>query len=178
MAHLRDVGHAVGEYVGDGQGDGDAEGELEEPMDVGAGPDADEGLIDEDEDSSDNAHPLLFFYDCEATGFSIYDDHITEIAAKVVRVPLNSVSKPSFSSLIHTPHNIPKKGMLKNIHFDYTYLMIHVSAVSAITGITTALLRHEQPLSAVLQDFLKWLVLTTQEVSEASHAPHFPGIYK
>ena len=46
----------------------------------------------------------------EATGFSIYDDHITEIAAKVVGVPPSAVSQPSFSSLVHTPRNIPKQG--------------------------------------------------------------------
>ena len=34
------------------------------------------------EDSSGDAYPLLFFYDCETTGFSVYDKHITEIAAK------------------------------------------------------------------------------------------------
>ena len=32
---------------------------------------------EEQEDSSEQAHPLLFFYDCEATGFSIYEEHIT-----------------------------------------------------------------------------------------------------
>ena len=111
MAHLRDVGHAVGEYVGDGQGDGEVEVDMEVPPDRDDESDADDGLNDEDEDSTGNAHPLLFFYDCEATGFSIYDDNITEIAAKVVGVPLNSVSKPSFSSLVHTPRNIPKRGI-------------------------------------------------------------------
>jgi len=52
----------------------------------------------------------------EATGLSIYDGHITEIAAKVAGVPLSSLSQPCFSSLVHTPHNIPKKGkkMYKN----------------------------------------------------------------
>ena len=111
MAHLRHVGHAVGEYVGDGQGDREVEVDMEEPPDRDAESDADEGLNDEEEDGSDNAHPLLFFYDCEATGLSIYDDNITDIAAKVMGVPLNSVSKPFFSSLVHTPHNIPKRGI-------------------------------------------------------------------
>ena len=61
------------------------------------------------EDSCEQAHPLLFIYDCEATGLSIYDDHITETAAKVVGVPLSSLSQPSFSSLVHTTRKIPKK---------------------------------------------------------------------
>ena len=62
------------------------------------------------EDSSEHGHPLLFFYDCEATCLSIYNDNITEIAPKVVGVPQSSVSQPSFSSLVHTPRHIPKKG--------------------------------------------------------------------
>ena len=111
MAHLRDIGHAVGEYMGDGQGDREVEVDMEVPPDRDGESDADDGLNDEDEDSTGNAHPLLFLYDCEATGFSIYDDNITEIAAKVVGVPQSSVSKPSFSSLVHTPRNIPKKGI-------------------------------------------------------------------
>ena len=60
--------------------------------------------------SSDNAHPLLLFYDCETTGFSVYAEHITEIAAKVVGVPLSSCSQPTFSSLVKTSRNISKKG--------------------------------------------------------------------
>lgn len=111
MANLQDVGHATGEYVGDGWGDGENEVDMEEPPERGAESDGDEGLKDEDKDSTDEAHPLLFFYDCEATGFSVYSDNITEIAAKVVGVPLNTVSKPSFSSLVHTPRNIPKRGI-------------------------------------------------------------------
>ncbi len=125
MEDLRDLGHAVGDYVGGGQGDtlpeeaehsdGDDEmeagdAEVDYPgADGDADPDANEGQ-EEQEDSSEQAHPLMFFFDCEATGLSIYDDHITEIAAKVVGVPLSSVSQPSFSSLVHTPRNIPKKG--------------------------------------------------------------------
>ena len=65
------------------------------------------------DDNREQTNPVLFLYDCEATGFSIYDDHITEIAAKVVGVPLSSVSQPFFSSLIHTPRKIPKKGKNK-----------------------------------------------------------------
>ena len=33
-------------------------------------------------------HPLLIYYDCEATSGSIYDDNIIELAAKVVGIPL------------------------------------------------------------------------------------------
>ena len=43
---------------------------------------------DEDEDEyveaseTDDSHPLLIMFNCEMTGFSIYSDHITDIAAK------------------------------------------------------------------------------------------------
>jgi len=127
METLHDLGHAVGEYVGGGQGDASSndDGEMENSdaeveltgsqgdNDDDTNPDASDGQ-EEQEDSSDLAHPLMFFFDCEATGLSIYDDHITEIAAKVVGVPLSSVSEPSFSSLVHTPRNIPKKGKSNN----------------------------------------------------------------
>jgi len=118
-ALLHALGHAVGEYVGGGQGDtspaedadadADADAETEFPecedMDEDASPDANDHH-EEQEDSSDLAHPLISFFDCEATGLSIYDDHITEIAAKVVGVPLSSVSAPSFSDLVHTPRKV------------------------------------------------------------------------
>ena len=124
MEALHGLGHAVGEYVGDGLGDTSPndDGEMESE-DAEAEYTEHEGDVDdtypdandrqeeqEQEDSSDQAHPLTFFFDCEATGLSIYDDHITEIAAKVVGVPLSTVSQPSFSSLVHTPRYIPKKG--------------------------------------------------------------------
>lgn len=122
METLHDLGRAVREYVGGGQGDtspndesemerGDAE--VEYPESEGdneddTNPDANDQ--ERQEDSSDQAHPLMFCFDCEATGLSIYDDHITKIAAKVVGVPLSTVSQPSFSSLVHTPRYIPEKG--------------------------------------------------------------------
>ncbi len=125
MEELRGLGHAVGEYLGGGQGDTeeervqpdgvkemehpDRDAEMENPgSDSDVDPDADTDQEDQ-EDSSEKARPLLFFFDCEATGLSIYDDHITEVAAKVVGVPLSSVSRPSFPSLVHIPPNIPRK---------------------------------------------------------------------
>ena len=114
MAQLSSVGYTVGEYVGDGKGDTEntepeADPDDTEPVDD----DQHESDTDEDlqGDSSDNADPLLFFYDCETTGYSIYHEHITEIAAKVVGVPLSSLSQPTFSTLVKTTRNISKKGM-------------------------------------------------------------------
>ena len=120
---MRGMGCAIGEYVGDGQG------ELEstpqeltsadlDPVDVD--PEVDDQSLDEEEDSSEDAHPLLIFYDCETTGFSIYSDHITDIAAKVVASPV-PLSTPTFSSLVKTSRRIPAAGtmMTNNIHYSY-----------------------------------------------------------
>ena len=72
-----------------------------------AKPSGNNGLEIEDGDSND-AHSLLFFYDSETTGLNINDEHITEIAAKVVTT--TSVSQPVFSSLVYTERRIPDKG--------------------------------------------------------------------
>ena len=54
------------------------------------------------DDTTADAHPLLFFFDCETTGFSILSDHIMEIAAKVVAIPQASISKPAYQSCTHS----------------------------------------------------------------------------
>ena len=61
--------------------------------------------------SSDHALPLLFLYDCETTGLSIYNDHIIEIAAEVVDCPV-MCSNGTFFSLIKTSRQIPAQGMI------------------------------------------------------------------
>ena len=116
MQQLRSAGATVGEYVGNGQGETEHT-ETEDKYD-----DA-ESVVDDHHEcedtsvgSSDDANPLLIFYDCETTGFSIYSEHITEIAAKVVGVPLSSFSQPTFSSLVKTSRNISKKS---RIHFEH-----------------------------------------------------------
>lgn len=124
MEALHAVGHAVREYVSGGQGDApsqvedphpDVEMEIidaeEECVDPGEF-DSDANDQEEQEDSSDQAQALMFF-DYEATGLSIYDDHVTDIAAKVVGVPLTSVSQPTFSILVHTPRNKVKETGIK-----------------------------------------------------------------
>lgn len=115
MERLKSVGHAVGEYVGNGQGDAEnVDPNLEDAsgdVDLNADPSECNSDTDkENEDGSDSAQPLLFLYDCETTGFSIYDDHITELAAKVVGIPVSSVSQPIFSKLVRTTRRIPPKG--------------------------------------------------------------------
>ncbi len=73
--------------------------------------------VDDDEQSStlediENQQPLLALFDCETTGFSIYNDHIIDIGAKVISSPV-PVSQPTFSSLVRTPRNIPGPGKKK-----------------------------------------------------------------
>ncbi len=76
-------------------GNGLADGEAEETHDMDAELRVDDGmdeiLQEGEEDGSDSAQTLCFLYDCEATGLSIYNEHLTEIAAKVVGVPLSQV---------------------------------------------------------------------------------------
>ena len=74
-------------------------------------------VVDDDEQSStlediENQQPLLVLFDCETTGFSIYNDHIIDIGAKVISSPV-PVSQPTFSSLVRTPRNIPGPGKKK-----------------------------------------------------------------
>ena len=47
--------------------------------------------------------------------------------------------------------------------------------MSVKTGITSAVLRNEKPLSKVLLEFLKWVYITTREVSEETSAPYHHG---
>ena len=111
MQVLQDLGNTVGEYVGDGQGENESPLQALDPfLDDEAGIGDDSGFDDVSmEDSSDDAKPLLFLYDCESTGFSIYNDHIIEIAAEVVNSPV-ACSNGTFSSLVKTSRRIPVPG--------------------------------------------------------------------
>lgn len=113
METLRGLGSAVGEYAGDGRGETESDTQAATSVDqenVDAEPEIDDqSMEEEEEDNSDDWHPLLFFYDCETTGFSIYNDHITDIAARVVASPV-PLSDPTFSSLVKTARRIPPVG--------------------------------------------------------------------
>lgn len=151
--------------------------EREQQPDMGAEPDEEDI---EEENGSDDVHLLLFFYDCKTIGFSIYDEHLTEVAAKVVRVPLSKASKPVYSSLVHAPQNIPKKSKCFSfncINVSAEHLQYIIQCPTQLELITTAFLCHKRKLSVVLPEFLQWLHITTQEISEASSAPHTPGNY-
>ena len=106
MEALQSAGSAVGEYVGDGQGESD---HVAQAVVVDADLVVDVQLEDENEDSIDDADPLLFLYDCETTGLSIYNDHIIEIAAVLINCPV-PYNNTSFSSLVKTSRRIPTPG--------------------------------------------------------------------
>ena len=106
MTSLAGLGEAVGEYSGHGQGeqeyptqlDQDGESDDEDSMET----------CDTDSETSDTK-PVHIFFDIETAGLSIYNDHITEIGAKVVGMP-SQLSSPSFTSLVHIPRNISSAG--------------------------------------------------------------------
>ena len=113
MERLRGAGCTVGEYVGDGQGENASVGSEGGTLD--AGPEVERQELEEDVDDDDENetgsedHPLLILYDCEATGFSVYSDHITDIGAKVIAAP-TPLLHCTFSSLVRTPRTIPAAG--------------------------------------------------------------------
>ena len=64
------------------------------------------------EEMSDEPTPLYFLYDCEATGGSVYKDHIVEVAAVVQPLPDNVQSSlpTTFQSLVNTSKRIAAPG--------------------------------------------------------------------
>ena len=99
------VGNIVGEYVGEVESESMKEVVVDMSTDSGV-----DLSMELTEDSSDDAKPLLFFYDCETTGLSIYNDHIIEIAAQLVDCPV-PYSNTTFSTLIKTSRRLPTAGM-------------------------------------------------------------------
>ena len=111
MQTMQGAGCSVGEYIGNGQGE--AEPTTEALILADDGMDVDLGDEHPNVEETDDKLPLHIFYDCETTGFSIYSDHITDIAAKVVASPV-PLDNPTFSSLVKTSRRIPTRGNNKN----------------------------------------------------------------
>ena len=116
METLQGVDCTIGEYVGDGRGEADATAPStaeDDPMD--ADPVVEHQCAEEDEDDGDDKcevdgnHPLLILYDCETTGLSIYSEHNTDIAAKVVDPPVE-LGAPTLTSLVRTGRTISATG--------------------------------------------------------------------
>ena len=115
MESLQGLGNVVGEYVGDGQGEAANEAQtsyLDEFLDVGVTVDheVDGEVASEEEDDISDLQPLVFAYDCETTGLSIYNDHVIEIAAEVVQCPV-PYSKTTYCTLVKTSRRIPAAGV-------------------------------------------------------------------
>lgn len=167
----------MGVYVGNGQGEDEAttcvtDGPMEDDL-----PDVEHGYqypeTTNNECGIDHTKSLTIIYDCETTGLNVYREHITEIAAKVVNPPV-PLSNPCFSSLVRSGRNISVSG--KNYLLIITKLkIIYAIIVSRLNGITTALLRREKPLSAVLPNFLEWVATAVRSVNQATHEVHYPG---
>ena len=167
MVTLRAVGCTTAEYVGSSAaGTAEASGcTVTEERDV-VGDEVDQPSEDEGEDeevsadvnrsSSSDALPLLFFFDCESTGGSTYNDHIIEAGAKVVAVPSSvSISQHHYGSLIHSSQNIAQ-------------------AVQKKCGITTQMLVAEPPFRHVLEELYAWINSTVQEVEHSHALKYYP----
>ena len=114
MITLRAVGCTTAEYVGS-SGTAKATSstaikERDEVVDEEDQSFGDDNNADECEEVSANLDgpssdelPLLFFFDCESTGGSMYTDHMIEVGAKVVAVPDSvSITQHQYGSLIHS----------------------------------------------------------------------------
>ena len=120
METLRGLGSAVGEYAGDGKGESENVTQAQDLVNA----EPEDGLEDdvelEDGLEDDDARPLLVFYDCESTGLSIYNDSLTDIAAKVVACPV-PLHTPTFSMLVRTSRHIPSAGNYKKKRYTWYY---------------------------------------------------------
>ena len=163
MITLRAVGCTTAEYVGSSGTVEATSSTVIEDKDDDDQPLEDENSIDErDEISADvdappsDELPLLFFFDCESTGGSMYNDHIIEVGAKVFAVPDSvSITQHQYGSLIHTSQTIAK-------------------VVQSKCGITAQMLLAEPPFRHVLEEFLAWISSTLQEVEQWQELKYFP----
>ena len=65
-------------------------------------------------DDSDS-NPVIFIYDCEATGGNIHKDHIIEVASLVIEPDGVSVTEKSFTALCRSSRHICKIGKLSKV---------------------------------------------------------------
>ena len=164
---LRAVGCTTAEYVGSSATAEATSSTVIEEKDV-VGDEEDQSFGDEDnadeleevsagvDGPSSDELPLLFFFDCESTGGSMYSDHIIEVGAKVVAVPNSvNITQHQYGSLIHSSRNIAK-------------------VVQSKCGITAQMLVTEPPFLHVLEELLVWISSTVQEVEQCQQLKYFP----
>lgn len=184
MERLGSSGCVVGDYIGGGHGNSedstDDAASVATDMEVDAQPVLDLAGCQNDGDRvpvgdhNEDKTPVYIFYDCESTGLSIYNEHLTEVAAEAVFIDCPPhLNQPTYSSLVRTTRRIPAAGGQHSQIVKLTW-SLHL-LVTQTTGITTALLRSERPLSAVLPEFLQWIHMVTKEVEDEKGCPHFPG---
>ena len=112
------------------------------------GDDCDPSTENHTEELQSNMLPMLFFYDCESTGGSTYDDHIIEVGAKVVAAPDSAdIPQLEYSSLVHSSRTI-------------------VKAVQSKCGISARMLVTEPPFRHVFEEFLQWISSTVKIVDK------------
>jgi DNA polymerase III epsilon subunit-like protein len=104
---------------------------------------------------SGNQKPLIFFYDCEATGWNLRDDVIIEVAAVLYTKDLRDPTPLEFSSLCRTS---------KELHPE----------VQELTGLTMADLRNEPKVSDVLESLFDWMKETVKNVSRKERRDCIP----
>ena len=171
MVTLRAVGCTTAEYVGSsGSADtsespaddvdcDEAEDNQAEADNDATGDDCDPSTESHTEELQSNMLPMLFFYDCESTGGSTYDDHIIEVGAKVVAAPDSAdIPQLEYSSLVHSSRTI-------------------VKAVQSKCGISARMLVTEPPFRHVFEEFLQWISSTVKiidKIYELQDVKYYP----
>ena len=116
--------------------------------------------------------PLLFMYDCESTGGSIYQDHIVEMAAVVLAPDDVIISETSFSQLCKT--SLPISTVGNNI------ILLHLFSpltVKKKCGICNYLPLNERPFDAVFPEFLRWVEECLKDAGESTDTSFYPGTF-
>ena len=169
MVTLNAVGYATGEYMGSTVEESDEDDEEEGGTNSTMSQDVDEQGVQETDDELndslavadsesflDDELPVLISYDCESTGGNIHSDHIIEVCGKVFAVSdAVAISKPEYSSLVHSSRTIMK-------------------VVEKKCGITSQMLFGAPRFGHVLEELLDWISTTVKEVEEYHNIPHYP----
>ena len=110
MFLLQNAGVSTAQYQSDSAIPLDEVGEQVQTDDVSDNEPYFEDLNEFVECTEPDGDPLLFAYDCEATGGSFYADHIIEMAAVVIAPDNATVTETSFSQLCKTSRPICARG--------------------------------------------------------------------
>jgi len=114
MDTLQASGVSTSTYHGDSLLDGEQSSEDNDDYDEN-GEDWNVALDEDDAEgdapaTNSRSRSLIFIFDCETTGLSIYQEHMVELAAEVLVPSGVTISRTEFSSLCYTARRIPKQG--------------------------------------------------------------------